>query len=150
MTHYKYLITNNYTQWCIENKLYLEQDNKLIIVKDVKEYLIDLYHLSINDEIIHDGTELWILTKNRPVSEPELRSTALDVVPVQEFLKPDPHILFNVNTESDKIVMSRQEFDKLTLDIMDLGMDLRQNQLRQLTDKSGKDVLNQYLKENGY
>jgi hypothetical protein len=47
--------------------------------------------------------------------------------------------------EEKERLFSCDEVYKIALDIMNLGMTLKQDQLNRLTDKSGKDVLSEYM-----
>lgn len=50
-----------------------------------------------------------------------------------------------MNISYIKRTFSYEEVQKIALDIMNLGMSLRQNQLNGYTDKSGDDLVKEYM-----
>jgi hypothetical protein len=84
---------------------------------DTAKYLKAIYSLDENDDIVQEGNSLFVYSFK--------------------------HILLQ---NQDTISFNKQEFNKLLIEVMDLGMSLRQNQLNGLTDISGTDALKNFLK----
>lgn len=105
------------------NKICYTTDSKLLNVKRIPEGFLQLILKKLNNQDVLPEI----------VGESLLLSTSL--IDVEN--KPDIEVKY-----------LKSEFDQILLDVMNLGMSLRQNQLNGTSNESGVEVLNKWKEEN--
>lgn len=105
----------------ITNKLIIDKSYEFLTLNELTDYVIDLNQLISNIKI--NNIELINLIKSNKVEIKSLR---------------------------DKLsqLSDNKQFDKILLDVMNLGMEVRQNQLNGHCTKSGSELLDAWKKDN--
>jgi hypothetical protein len=106
--------------------------------------------LTNDPELIADGVQdisdefLEWFVKNPGCEEVEVRN--IKTIPALQLGSENGHLMYKIIT---KYTDRKDELKQVLLEVMNLGMSLRQNQLSGHSSESGNDVLDNWIDENG-